>query len=267
MKEIDDIKQIQDMELEILIEFDNFCEKHELIYSLMGGTMLGAIRHNGFIPWDDDIDVSMPRPDYEKFIELTKNGLRKDLEVFSINTHENYIHYFAKIVDTRTILYEKNVRDKYKIGLNIDVFPVDGYPEDEKVAKEHYKKIARLKKFGIWSARIERKDGPVKSMLKSVRNYPFSLVGPSYFARRRDEEYKKFDFVESNDVTYSTGYADRTKMTKEQFLNLIDVEFCGYKFKCQKDYDYILRCIYGDYMTLPPLEKRVSHHNIKVFWK
>lgn len=115
MKPINNIKEIQKLELDILKEFHEFCIKHDLVYSLMGGTMLGAVRHEGFIPWDDDIDVSMPRPDYDKFIDLTRNNLSNIYEVYSVETRKDYIHPFAKIVDNRTVLFEKNVRDKYRM--------------------------------------------------------------------------------------------------------------------------------------------------------
>lgn len=266
MKQIKDIQEIQNIELEILLTFHNFCLENNLTYTLMGGTMLGAIRHKGFIPWDDDIDVSMPRPDYDKFISLAINGFSDRYEISSIENRENHIQYFAKLIDKRTILYEKNVEDKYFNGINIDIFPADGFPDDQKVAENHFKNIARLKRYVIWSAMQVKYQGVIKTSLKYIRNIPFKLIGPTYFSKKMDKEYRKYSFDQSEYVTYSTGYALRTKMKREDFLNLIDVDFCGYKFKCQADFDNILTNIYGNYMELPPVDERESHHNREVYW-
>lgn len=267
MNKITDIKEIQSIELDILKSFHDFCIKHELSYTLMGGTMLGAIRHKGFIPWDDDIDVSMPRPDYDKFISLYREEINTIYEVSSIENSENHIQHFAKLVDTRTVLYEKNVKDIYYNGINIDIFPSDGFPKHQSIAKKHFNYIARLKKYCIWAAIQVKPQGVIKTSLKYLRNIPFKIIGPSFFAKKMDKEYKKYPFDQAEFVTYSTGYALRTKMKRDEFLDLIDVDFCGFQFKCQSDYESILTNIYGDYMKLPPENERATHHNREVYWK
>lgn len=267
MKQIIDLKEIQCIELKILRVFHDVCEKHNLTYTLMGGTMLGAIRHQGFIPWDDDIDVSMPRPDYDLFLRLASEGAFENYELSSIENKKTHIQHFAKLVDNRTILFEKNVKDKYYNGINIDVFPADGVPDDAKVASKHYKKLAKLRKYVIFAAMDLKYEGILKTLLKYIRNIPFKLIGPVYFSKKLDQEYKKYPFNESTYVSYSTSYALKTKMKKEDFLNVIDVEFCGYKFKCQADFENILTNIYGNYMKLPPEKERISHHNREVYWR
>ncbi|MFJ8512849.1 LicD family protein [Lysinibacillus xylanilyticus] len=268
MKEIKKLNEIQELELNILISFDKFCRKNDLKYSLMGGTMLGAVRHKGFIPWDDDIDISMPRPDYEKFVKLTKNGMSDNYRVYCINTKRDYIYPFTKIIDDRTILYEKNIKPKYNLGIYIDIFPVDGFPPSENQAIKHYKKITRLKKYTIWGAsKLDKNQHIIKRSLKFIREFIFKIIGAPYFAKRRDEAFRQFDFDESEYVTLSTGYALKTKMQKEEYLNLIDVEFCGNVFKCSANYHETLTNIYGDYMQLPPKNEQVSNHDYKLYWK
>lgn len=268
MRKIDNLKDIQALELNLLIAFDKFCNDNNLKYSLMGGTMLGAIRHKGFIPWDDDIDVSMPRPDYDKFIELTKDGMTEDYKVYSIQTKKDYIYPYIKLIDTRTVLYESNINTKYSIGLYIDIFPVDGFPCSESVAIRHYKHLSRLKNYTIWAAvKPFNNKGLIRNLIRFIVNFIFKTIGASYFAKKRDEEYRKFDFNDSEYVTLSTGYALKAKMKKEEYLDLIDVEFCGLMFKCSSNYHKTLRNIYGDYMKLPPKELQVSNHNYKLYWK
>ena len=130
--------EIKKIELEILKHFTNICDSYGLRYFLAGGTLLGAVRHKGFIPWDDDIDVFMPRPDYEIFIHLfEKINTSRYLKLSHPwdNQNETYLHIpYLKIIDTRTIKYEKGCNKSHG-GLDIDVFPIDGLPKNELICK------------------------------------------------------------------------------------------------------------------------------------
>ena len=120
--------ELRRIQLDLLIAFDKFCAANELHYSLDYGTLLGAVRHQGFIPWDDDIDISMPRPDYDRFLSLTKNGLGI-YEVRSGEYTPGYFYPIAKMIDPRTILVEHTIGDAHIMGVYLDIFPLDGLIE------------------------------------------------------------------------------------------------------------------------------------------
>lgn len=119
------------IQLSILRDIDVFCQKNQIKYFLAFGTLLGAIRHKGFIPWDDDIDIAMPRPDYNKFI-LSFNGMVDNLKVLAPEIDLDYYAPYANVYDTRTVLEEKGTSHlKFEIGVKIDVFPIDGVPTNK----------------------------------------------------------------------------------------------------------------------------------------
>lgn len=135
MKEIntEDLKRIQ---IQILLHIDVFCTKHELRYFISGGTLIGAIRHKGFIPWDDDIDIMMLREDYEKFIVLYSQEDKSPYHLYSHNQLHSYPYPFAKMDDSRTILKE-DINEAMVFGVNIDIFPIDIAPRSEKIGRAH----------------------------------------------------------------------------------------------------------------------------------
>ena len=134
----DEVKKI---ELQLLLKFDELCKKHDLQYSLCGGTLLGAIRHKGFIPWDDDIDVMMPRDDFEKLLKLEKTQASDQVEKLVSWKSGKSIYPFIKMINTKTVLKEKYLDKEYTTGVWIDIFPIDGMPEDQKIVDKKYKKV------------------------------------------------------------------------------------------------------------------------------
>src|SRR5690625_114441 len=142
-----DLEEIKQIQLSILRRVAFFCKQHDIAYFLCGGTLLGAVRHKGFIPWDDDIDIMMPRPSYEKFLKEFKY---EHLSLYHYKKTKNYGYPFIKIGEDRTVLRETFIKKNIDMGVFIDVFPIDGFPKKEKDIQNHVKRLRNYKAFILW---------------------------------------------------------------------------------------------------------------------
>ena len=241
--------EIRTIQTDILVAFANFCDENNLYYTLDSGTLLGAIRHKGFIPWDDDIDVAMPRPDYEKFIEISKKKqISPNMEVLSYKLG-NSTYPFIKIIDNRTEVKEKFVSNT-KIGVWIDIFPLDGKFENKFLNFVHY-----------FSARTIR-----KQILKGLM-YPFTKIFSFEFLCILIDKvccikvYGKSNYI--GDVMWGCY---KNRMKRKYYEKSHNAEFEGYILKIPSNYDEYLKNLYGDYMQLPPEDERICHA-FKAWWK
>jgi lipopolysaccharide cholinephosphotransferase len=262
------LEELKKIELDILIYIDQVCEKNNLRYFLCGGTLLGAIRHKGFIPWDDDIDISMPRPDYDKFVKILKEADNK----YKILTpeQEDYYYNFSKVVDSETILNECNHQTIDNMGVYVDVFPLEGMPIDQDECEKHFIKLDKIRK------RINSFSYLKPSFRKNIIHYIKHLnlykknkkSSLTIFQKEYEQCVKKYNYDES-DFIYATGgaYGRKDIFPKEMFLNFIKVEFEGASFFVPQEFDAYLKHLYGDYMKLPPIEKRVSNHNYEAKYR
>ena len=253
-------KDIQMNLFEILCFFADICERHKLRYGLCGGTLLGAVRHKGFIPWDDDTDVFMPRPDYMRLHKiLSEKSLPKKYK-FKSNLLGNSIYPTAKIVDVRT--YTQSEYMELDSHLFLDIFPVDGLPEKQDDACDYLNKAKIVKKTLYLSlANI----GKGKSATKKIAKIPFvmcaKLIGNSYWSNKLDSMARKYDFNKCTNVgavASSCGYCEL--FAKKDFLSLSLYEFNGRNFYGPADADAYLSRLYGDYMKLPPVKDREYHY-------
>ena len=270
MKELD-LKEIQQIEVKLLLEFDSICRKEKFRYSLGGGTLLGAIRHKGFIPWDDDVDVMMPRPDYEAFIKYCE----EQNVTFKLITYENekgYNGLFAKLSDLSTeIIDEVNTVD-YTIGVNIDVFPLDGLGRSEKEAIKLFRKTSfdrEVLNATAWKKYFRSKTHGI--LLEPVRFIIFILsrfANPKKLLNRIDEQNLKQSFEESSFAGCVCGsYREREIMPTNTFTEYTEVEFESIKLLAISNYDAYLTKHYNNYMQLPPEDKRQTHHTYKAYLK
>ncbi len=267
MKELS-LQEIKNVELQLLLQFHTVCQENGWHYSLSGGSLLGAVRHGGFIPWDDDVDVMMPRPDYDQFIEFSKKDLPYKLATF--DTVESYNGLSAKMWDPSTLIEDSVLSSLHGLGVNIDVFPVEGLGDSEETAVKLFrktefdreilngvlwKKYFRSKTHGLW---LE----PIRFAFFIISRF----VNPKKLAKRIERINHRYSFNDSSyaGVVYGS-YRMREILPQSTFAEYMDMEFEGYKLKVIKNYDRYLSSLYGDYMTLPPEEKRITHHTFKAF--
>jgi len=260
-----DLKEVQALELEALIHFDELCSKHDINYSIIGGTLLGAVRHKGFIPWDDDVDVFVSRPDYDKLANLTylADKPRVSMPHYRFVGPDHGTFYpWIRMVDTRTHTELKYLHDSFGTNaLFIDIFPVDGMPADNKVREKHIKKIARMRAFQhLYFSKPGTDRTPLKTIVKCVAE-PIvrTLIKPGAVVNMIESEAKKYPYESSYYVggavisDFKQGF-----MEKSAFEDAVLLDFEGHQFKAMSCWDKWLTDRFGDYMT--PVEDYGRHH-------
>lgn len=254
-------KELKQIIFNILCAFSEFCDENALRYYLCGGTLLGAIRHKGFIPWDDDIDILMPRPDYNRMHKILKEkNIKPYYTLISLQADNSFLP-FAKIIDTRTYT-ESRYSDSDNKGLWIDIFPMDGLPKNKSQSNKILNKVSHLKK---WFIICNQKIGTDKKTLKAILKIPLLLVLKifkleQWYGRRIDKIAQQYDFDTSEyvgGIAWSLGAKERMK--KSDYLPIEEVEFCDKMFHAPACWNYYLTKMYGNYMELPPEEQRVNH--------
>lgn len=257
--------------LNILKYIDEICRKNKISYFIGFGTLIGAIRHKGFIPWDDDIDVCMFREDYKKFIKIMEK--QNKYQLICPETDDCYYWTFARVSDKSTKLVLKGLPEVNNLGVFVDVFPIDNAPPSSEVNEwlEYYIKIDKKVKRTVPHSR-KYKNQNIKTILSRVKNYPFRLIYcEKNFKKYREEliaHITKYNNSESKKcIISSTPYNIKAIFNKKDFLSTIEMEFEGIKVLAPIGYDNILKQLYGDYMKLPPIEKRKTHHNFNAYWK
>lgn len=253
--------------LNILRVYSEYCSKNGLRYMLVYGTLLGAVRHKGFIPWDDDIDVGMLSDDYERLERIARENpfLDEQKRYRVLVPGDRYYPYsFVKVVDTKYVLREKNVSDKYNIGLYIDVFRIDNWPENS--IKEWYqlKKAHLLLKINEICIRgnisADSKYYTLDKLLKPV-DLLFKVFGI-----KSEKVCMVIDRIASKNrpggfmgiINEGTGNSNEKQPVKI-YQNLSELSFEGNEYPVPAEYEAYLKHVYGDYMKLPPPSERVGH--------
>lgn len=263
MKQLD-IKAIMAYELDVMTQIHQFCEEHKLTYFLWGGTLLGAIRHNGFIPWDDDIDIAMPRKDYEYFLQ---HFHLENYDVYGCSTNKKYPHTFAKAFRRDTVKREQMWQPpNYEIGIDVDIFPLEDFSK-ECCSRREIKLRKRI--LWLWMKSISENQ-KVRSPKRLVGNIlRFFLHGK---ANRLARVINRRAVKHSQQRNCVLLYADSNIKAPMYFDKALFAErelhqFEQYKFYISKEYDALLTQCYGDYMTPPPKEKQVTHHSFVAYRK
>lgn len=258
-------EEIKERELSILVFIDKLCKENNLEYFLSFGTLIGAIRHKGFIPWDDDIDIQMKRNDYEKFIKIFPKNNINNYKILNVEDNSEYYYPFLKIVDGNTKVEEINFKNIDELGVWVDIFPLDNF--DNKIINE--KKVKLLKK----KLNISRENKCVvtkkksKTFIKRILHIFYRKKNPKKYGLIMNELGKKvLNTGKEYCILYSLNFK-KCILNKEFYSETIDCEFEGYKFKAPSKYHDILTQIYGDYMKLPPENQRTSGHNIDVYFR
>ncbi len=260
------LEEIKRVALDILQDVADFCERNSLRYFLAYGTLLGAVRHRGFIPWDDDIDICMPRSDYERFLQTYVPGNNPFCRLISPSLDKRYGITFAKVYDDRTIvreeLYRKNGASAY--GVYIDVFPLDGVASWRQWFVGHLlQKALNVKNATFGTGRTPFKE--IGMRLAKALLFPFSAAS---LVRLSNRNATKVPFDRGGQVGFlSDTRSFMVVYPKGDFESTVDLPFEGRSFRAPRNYDDILRRDYGDYMTPPPPDKRCSTHLSVAFWR
>ena len=259
-------EEIQNIQLDIMKAVHAFCIDNGLRYTLAYGSMLGAVRHKGFIPWNDDIDISMLREDYEKFISTFQHEY---LKVYDFRKDADFDYPYAKVIDTRTVM-EENVCMK-NFGVDIDIFPLDDMFDDKQeceaflnsmkpVKKKYRLKLLKPSFKNVWWKRLLIRASKVLVMKYSLKDLSSRMTDMISSINNPSSKYVG--------VLASNSFSSNCIMPRDWFLEYEMVPFCDMEFMCIKNTDEYLTLQYGDYMQLPPVEKRTSPHTLNnVYWK
>lgn len=265
-----ELEEQKKIELTILKLFAEYCEEHGLRYYLYAGTLLGAVRHAGFIPWDDDIDVVMPRPDYEKLFKLlTNEPLTDSIDCISYRNCDTCIAPFIKLIDNRTDGHEKHLPEHFNTGVWIDIFPMDGLPTDKSERDNHINKMQRLIQTLYRSTNPYVPDKNFFINLRRFTRYHiFCHFSFQKICKRLEELGMSYPYENSDCIGITVFCSGQNNVIeKEGFEGVVKLPFEGLEFNAPSTYKQYLSNLYGDYMKLPPKEKQVPMHGYVCWWK
>ena len=258
------IEEAKKLELDILDFIDSFCKEHGINYCINYGTLIGAIRHKGFIPWDDDIDLSMTRENYEKFIQLFSEKQSR-YKLLSLETDDQYFNNFIKIVDPTTKIIDTRNTKTYDSGVFIDIFPMDTF-NDTKVVDICYK----LESFKLLSfskhKNIVYGDSRLKDLIRTLFWLLLRPVSPRFFANQIEKQIQKYRVENGKYIAFIPSKAKEKEIfPRDMFDELIETPFEHLVLPAPKHFDTVLKQFYDDYMTVPPKEKQIYIHEFEAY--
>lgn len=263
------LRKLQLVQLEILKDFIEVCKKYDLDYIMLGGTGIGVVRHQGFIPWDDDIDVAMPRKDYDRFMEVYKKEIGDRYKVLTPLIDKNYtcnVTHFQK-KGTKFVPYiSKHL--KCDLCIDIDIFPMDNMPDDSKQRSRQLKRTWVLNKL-IFLCGHPNPIIPWKGAKKKAAAFicaavhyvlRFCHVSPKFLYKCLIKECTRYNHLDTKYINaFEVTMSDRAYLSKEEMYPLKEMLFEGIPVSMPNAYDTYLRRLFGDYMQMPPEDKRVNH--------
>ena len=256
-------KRLWGVLLDMLLKIDDVCKKYNLTYFLEAGTLLGAIRHKGMIPWDDDIDIFMPRKDYDQFVKLS-NEFPYPYFLQTPYTDPEYFYCPARIRNSNTTgVVERFAYQKFNHGVWVSVFPLDNWKEEG--GEERFEII---KSLIIENSTYMRMTNPHLSEQDKLRVKNYSGRNPLETYEEIQRRAQQFNDTPTTFVTAAVSAVisyKRKLWYAEDFSKTIEWEFEGFKFPIPVGYDRFLKIMYGDYMKLPPVEERGHHHDGNIF--
>ena len=262
-----DTEELKKIQLGILDSIDAFCRKNKIKYWLDYGTLIGAVRHKGYIPWDDDVDIGMLRKDYDILVKkFNKKNSRYQVKDFTI---DNTWHCgYGKVIDTKTIMYEPDEKTGIKTSVFIDIFIYDDLPNNEKLAKKVLKKriiLRKLHNLQTYKTSYFKHNNKYK-FIRCPIHLLLQLFPKRYFLKQIVNMGPKYTSPDAKKVALITEYLD-IPFDKSDFDEVVELKFEGRKYFAPKEYDKHLKLVYGDYMKLPPKNERISHHRYEAYYK
>lgn len=266
------LREVQLISLEIAKKVDKICDEQGLRYYMYGGTLLGAVRHKGFIPWDDDVDIVMPRPDYEKFMEYLKNHEREiyPLKLYNIEINEKYPYMISRLSDERYIL-DVNNEEPYGIGIFMDIYPWDGVGQTEEEMASRKIHAARYSSLCYLSTRKKCIKDNTKSKLKLlIKPFAFTfakLMRKKFFVNKLNKMAPLYEYDKSKYVGCLVWGTDGPKgiYPIEWMEPYTKLTFEDTELRAPKEWDKALTKLFKKYMELPPEKDRIPHHDYRAF--
>jgi len=263
-------KDIRLIQFEVMQNLHDFMTENGLRYSLACGTLIGVVRHKGYIPWDDDIDIYMPRVDYKRLLELFPDTYREHYKLASYERCPQWHRAYANVYDDRTIWDEEKAKGELTIGINVDVFPVDHVPDDEN-EREVFIRNRNVLNW-LWIIKHTSIRGHNRSLAKYLSVLFLKLLFfplPARKVVRFIDKYTQKYNTQNSDRLFGLlgGVVEKKPFLKKDFDELLQMPFEGHYFNVMKGYDDCLKNSYGNYMELPPLEKRKTHHYYQAYIK
>ena len=265
MKELS-LEEIKTVEFELLTAFDSFCKRNDIRYFLSNGTLLGAVKYKGFIPWDDDIDVLVPREDYDRMIGLFRDDNRYQL--FAFEKNDKYRYPFAKLCDMTTRKEEENIDNGVDLGVDIDIFPLDVWSGDIESAEKEAIYINRNMSFlSFAKSKKSISLSTIKRFIKKIIMIFCKMLGSRYFIKNIIKASRRKKGSSSQFVGCKSWciYGKREIIPISAFESVVDVEFEGAVFPAPIGYDVYLRSLYGNYHEDPSVEKQKTHHSFAAY--
>ncbi len=263
-----DLICFKELAKEILFDFDLICRKHNIKYSIAYGTLLGAVRHKGYIPWDDDIDIMITRDNYKKFLLVGVAELCENHKLLSVETEPEYASPLPKIIDTRTVLHQLgHIQESVELGIYMDVFVLDPTPSSRFQRKFIYKNCDIRQR--IWTfAECEPHKGanPFFNMIRKVIN-KLRINKPVAHLMHHAAIRKRRTIDSYSNLMFCAYAREKNEIDNARLMDIVDYEFENHKVMGIRDFDWYLKRMYGNYMKLPPVEKRVTLHEYTVTFR
>lgn len=266
MENFDYLPKLHSCQLIIAREIKRICEKHNIKYFIIAGTLLGAVRHGGFIPWDDDMDIGMLREDYEKFLKVAKTNLGADFFLQTPETDKNYGLPFAKILLNGTVLVEATAGSNAKKGIFIDIFPFDVAPQNEADRENHNKQTYFYKRLLL--AKLNYNVCAKNDYVKRAVYFALKILSAFYshdkLVAKLEGEITRYNNQQSEDIVNIGGaYGYKKETIKADWVrDTVEITFEDMTISAPVDYIKYLETFYGDYMTPPPEDKRYNRHSV-----
>lgn len=253
------LKKVQQTELEILLEIDRICKEENIKYYLFYGTLIGAVRHGGFIPWDDDIDIVLFRDEYDRLLNILPQKLGEKFWLQCYETDNNYWNYFAKVRKKGTLYKEKNLKNipDEKCGIWVDIFPLDNL-HDKPLFNKRVNYLIKTIGFTLKKRELSLPDSEFSRRYLPIMKY-WSLFSKETLLKKENKLFRKYKNRESEYCSDMGDFTSAPVPYKKTSFGQEFISFEGEMLPVPQDYDNILTTYYGDYMTLPPENERFVH--------